>query len=114
MRGATSFLVVLVTCPDRRRAHTLAAALVKARVAACVNLIPAVQSLFWWEGRVDQAREVLLVIKTAASSFPKLRALVTRLHPYQVPEIIALPIARGHAPYLAWIRKSLQPRRRVP
>ena len=86
----------------------LARALVQARAAACVNVVPAVTSLFWWQGKIDQAREVLLVIKTASRKMTALTVLVRRLHPYEVPEIIALPIQRGFPPYLRWIQDSLR------
>jgi len=102
-----SYLVVLVTCPPRR-AKGLATALVRHRVAACVNILPTVQSVFWWGGKPDRAREALLVIKTSAGRFEALKRIVLSLHPYQLPEVIALPIQRAHRPYLAWIESSLR------
>ena len=101
-------LVVLVTCPNARHAARLARALLQRRLAACVSLVPGVQSLFWWEGRIDQAREVLLMIKTSAACFESLRNAVVRRHPYDVPEILALPIRHGHRPYLRWLASSLK------
>lgn len=105
----THTIVVFVTCPTKRQAKRLAQALVKQRLAACVNLLPDVQSLFWWEGRVDQAREVLLLIKTTARRFEALRRTVCALHPYGVPEVIAVPIRQGHPPYLRWVQASVAP-----
>jgi len=105
-----SALVVLVTCPSRRHAATLATALVRRRLAACVNLVPDVHSVFWWNGKIDRARETLLVIKTTAARFEALRRAVRALHPYDVPEILALPVRRGHPPYLQWIRHSVSAR----
>ena len=102
----TDCLVVLVTCPTRAVAWRLADALVKRRLAACVNVLPGMESTFRWQGKVDRCRETLLVIKTTARRFPQLRAAVRTLHPYDVPEIIALPIVAGHAPYLRWVRSS--------
>ena len=102
-----SYLVVLVTCPTPRHATQLARTLVGERVAACVNILPRVQSLFWWHGRVDHASESLLLIKTTARQFASLRRTVLAHHPYDVPEIIALPITRAHQPYLSWILSSL-------
>ena len=112
-RARPGALVVLVTCPTAAAAKRLAAQVVADQVAACVNLVPRVQSWFRWEGRVDQAREVLLLIKTTTGGFEALRRAILKRHPYDVPEIIALPIVNGHAPYLAWIGESVA-RRRTP
>ena len=100
-------LVVLVTCPNPATAKRIASALVTRRLAACVNLLPGVTSLFWWRNRADRAREILLVIKTTRAAFPRLARAVRGLHPYEVPEIIALPVAEGHGPYLRWVRASV-------
>ncbi len=105
---SSATIVVLVTCPTAAQARRMAAVLVQRRVAACVNILPGVRSLFWWRGKVDQARETLLLIKTTRRRFEPLRRLISRLHPYDVPEIIALPIQRGHAPYLTWVRDSVE------
>ena len=99
-------IVVLVTCPSLPVARRIATALVTQRLAACVNIVPAVESLFWWQGKVDRCRETLLVIKTAAAGFERLRRAVIELHPYDVPEVIALPLAAGHAPYVRWVISS--------
>jgi periplasmic divalent cation tolerance protein len=95
-------IVVLVTCPPER-APELARALVEARLAACVNVLPTVRSIYSWQGTICDDGEALLVIKTSASLFDPLRAKVVELHPYEVPEVIALPIRSGHAPYLRWL-----------
>lgn len=108
----TQFLVVLVTCPTQRHATRLAKTLLKSRLAACVNIIPTVRSLFWWQGKVDQAHESLLIIKTMARQYASLRRTVRAHHPYEVPEIIGLPITNAHRPYLAWIRDALLVSRR--
>lgn len=100
-------IVVLVTCPGGRHAGTLATLLVRKRLAACVNVLPNVQSRFWWNGKVDRASESLLIIKTSARRFPALIRAVRAHHPYEVPEIIALPIVNGFQPYLAWVRNSV-------
>ncbi|MBI2495367.1 MAG: divalent-cation tolerance protein CutA [Candidatus Omnitrophica bacterium] len=97
-------LVVLVTCPTRAIARRLASRLIEERLAACVNALPGVESIFRWQGKVERCREILLVIKTTARRFPQLRAAVRNLHPYDVPEIIALPVVAGHTPYLRWVR----------
>ncbi len=103
----TRCLVVLVTAPPRH-AKRLAKLLITKRLAACVNIVPAVESVFWWEGKVDRAREVLLLIKTTAARFESLRRAIVRHHPYDVPEILALPILKAHQPYTRWISSSVQ------
>lgn len=100
-------LVVLVTAPPDR-APELARGLVEAGVAACVNVVPGVRSIYRWQGAVHDDAEALLVIKTTRGGFEALRAEVTARHPYDVPEVLAVPLAAGHAPYLAWIQANVQ------
>ena len=90
-------------------ARALADTLVREKLVACVNLIPAVQSLFWWQGRVDEANEWLIMAKTRAALFPAVENRLRALHPYDVPEIIALPIMAGSGDYLAWLNKATDP-----
>jgi periplasmic divalent cation tolerance protein len=104
-RIADSF-VVLVTCPTRATGEKIGRMLVEERLAACVNVVPGMRSIYRWEGKVRRDPEVLLVIKTRRTRLPALQRKVSSLHPYTVPEIIALPIATGSAPYLAWLRES--------
>ena len=99
-------IVVLVTCPGAPVARRLAARLVQQRLAACVSVLPGVTSLFRWQGAVERATEVLLVIKTTPGRFEPMRRAILRSHPYDVPEIIALPITAGHPPYLRWLAES--------
>lgn len=108
----TRALVVFVTCPNRRQAQRLAETVVRRRLAACVNILPDVDSRFWWQGRVDRACETLLMMKTTVKGFEPLRRVVSDLHPYDVPEIIAIPIQRAHQPYLRWIQASVRHERR--
>lgn len=108
-RGTPQAVVVLITCPTRRVAERLAQALVRQRAAACVNLLPGLQSVFRWEGKIDHAREVLLLIKTTPARVARLTRLVRSLHPYEVPEVIALPVTAGSAPYLRWVKASVSP-----
>lgn len=103
----TDSVVVMVTCPTRKVARRLADTLVNGRLAACVNVLPGIESTFRWQGKTERCREVLLLIKTTARRFPQLRAAVRKLHPYDVPEIIALPIVAGHAPYLRWVTSAV-------
>jgi periplasmic divalent cation tolerance protein len=101
----TDFIVVYVTCPEDR-AGSLGGALVERRLAACVNIVPTVRSLYTWKGEVCDDAESLLVIKTRATLFERLRETVVELHPYDVPEVIALPITAGHPAYLRWVEES--------
>lgn len=101
-------VVVLVTCGSAKEAKSIANALVRKRLAACVNVLTGpVQSIYRWKGRVETAREYLLVIKTSLGQFAALEKEIRRLHSYQVPEIIALPIAAGWKPYLKWLEASV-------
>jgi periplasmic divalent cation tolerance protein len=106
--NAASF-VVFSTFPDADTAARIARALVTDRLAACVNLFPTVRSIYRWEGKVCDEVETLAVIKTTAERYPALAAKIAELHPYQVPEIIALPLADGHPPYLAWLTEQVRP-----
>jgi periplasmic divalent cation tolerance protein len=99
-------IVVLVTAVSKQQAVRIGRALVKAELAACVNVLPGIRSIFRWEGRISDEREVLLIGKSRVDLFDRLAAEVKRLHSYQVPEVIAFPIAYGAADYLAWIRKA--------
>jgi periplasmic divalent cation tolerance protein len=99
-------LVVLCTCPNNTVAAEIATALIAQNLAACVNRITGVKSWYRWEGRIQQDDEVLLMIKTVAARLPELEAAIRGLHPYEMPEVIALPVTAGSAAYLAWISKS--------
>jgi periplasmic divalent cation tolerance protein len=99
-------LLVLITCASREEADDIARKLVEDRLAACVNIMPQVRSLFWWENKVSEEEEVLLIVKTRRSRFGALALRVKALHSYSVPEIIALPIVEGSASYIQWIEES--------
>ncbi|ABC80907.1 MULTISPECIES: divalent-cation tolerance protein CutA [Anaeromyxobacter] len=99
----TDARVVLVTAPDADAAARLARALVEERLAACGNVVPAIRSIYRWEGSVHDEGEALLVLKTRAARVDALRARVLELHPYQVPEVLVLPVEAGSEAYLAWI-----------
>ena len=96
-------LIVLTNVPDAPTAHDLARRLLEQKLAACVNIQPGVESLYRWQGAIEQATEVSLVIKTTQGRYTELQAAIKAAHPYQVPEIIALPIVAGWPPYLEWI-----------
>ena len=99
-------LLVMTNVPDATNAEALARVLVEGRLAACVNILPGVQSVYQWQGAVEQANEVTLLIKTVQSRYAELEAAIKAAHPYQVPEIVALPIVAGLPAYLHWIAQE--------
>ena len=100
---SVNYCLVLCTCPDADTANELAVGLVEQRLAACVNVLPGVTSVYGWEGRVEKSSEQLLLIKTEAAGLPGLEAFIKQQHPYEVPEIIAIPIEGGSQDYFDWI-----------
>lgn len=98
-----SHLVVFITTPTADVAAQIARALVEERLAACGNVVPGLRSIYRWEGEIHDEAEALLVLKTTRARFEALRERALALHPYEVPEVIALPIEAGSAPYLEWI-----------
>lgn len=96
-------LAVLCTCPDEATAGRLAGGLVEERLAACVNILPAIRSIYRWKGETQDEPEVLMIAKTTRSAYPALEAWLTEHHPYDVPEVLALPVLRGSAAYLGWV-----------
>ncbi len=100
-------LVCLVTASSLEEAHRIARALVEERLAACVNILPAVRSVYRWEGAVEQAEEFLLVVKTVPERFEAVRDRVLSLHSYQVPEVVALPVQAAAPAYDRWVRESV-------
>lgn len=103
------YLVVSTTCPDEVQANTLARALVESRIAACVHISAPIRSIYVWEGKTCEKREISLQIKCLQSRYAQLEQLVQKLHPYQVPEIIAVPVTHGLPSYLDWIKDNTQP-----
>jgi len=101
--------VVLCTCPDLATARAMAGELVKERLAACVNLLPGVISVYRWEAQVESANEVMMIIKTSRRALAGLEKRISTLHPYDVPEIIALDITAGLPAYLRWIDECVTP-----
>jgi periplasmic divalent cation tolerance protein len=102
-------LLVLTNLPDLAAAETLATALVDQRLAACVNILPSCRSIYHWQGAVERADEVPLLIKTTRARYAALEAAIHASHPYDVPEIIALPITQGLPEYLAWVAAETLP-----
>ncbi len=100
-------LIVLCTCPDETSTHEVTTALLEHRLAACVNRVAGIESWYRWEGRVEQDREYLLLIKTTAASYPALERLIIEMHPHDVPEVLAVAVDKGSARYLDWIVDSV-------
>ena len=100
-------LVALSTVGSAQDAERIARELVERRLAACVNILPGVVSFYRWQGAVQRDAERMLVIKTRAEKLPALREALVSLHPYELPELVALPVADGHPPYLGWIDESV-------
>ena len=108
MTKDTGNIVVLITTATEDEARRIAEILVKQRKAACVNIVPEVNSLFWWQGKLDSARECLLIVKTKTFVLPKVVEIVKEVHSYEVPEIIALPIISGNEDYLKWLDTTVE------
>jgi periplasmic divalent cation tolerance protein len=107
VKRAATFRLVLVTAPDLKTARALAKAALTARLVACANLVPKVESHYWWQGKLEASAEVLIVFKTTRARLAALEQLVVAQHPYDTPEFIALPLAEGNAKYLAWLAGSV-------
>jgi periplasmic divalent cation tolerance protein len=105
----TDKIVILVTAPNRDDGRKIARHLVEAQLAACVNIIPAIESVYRWEGQTFEEGECLLIIKSAGALFAEIESEIVKLHSYQTPEIICLPIVEGSRKYLQWISESVKP-----
>ncbi len=103
MSAPDDVLLVLTNLPDQEAATRLAHALIDEQVAACVNILGACQSVYRWQGKIENAEEIPLLIKTTAARYAALEAVIRRLHPYELPEIIAVPVAQGLPGYLQWV-----------
>jgi periplasmic divalent cation tolerance protein len=102
-------MVVLCTVPSEAVAEELARGLVTRSLAACVNIVPGIRSIYSWQGKLEDGQELLLVIKTRTERYEELERWLTEAHPYEVPEVIALPIALGAPAYLRWVTEQTRP-----
>ncbi|MDO8689475.1 MAG: divalent-cation tolerance protein CutA [Dehalococcoidia bacterium] len=109
MIGGRQFSVVLVTTPSPEEGRRIARAVLELRLAACVNLVPGVRSMFWWQGKLEEAEETLMVLKTKQEVLPQLIEEIKRLHSYTVCEVIVIPITEGNPAYLDWIEETVRP-----
>lgn len=101
------YIVVFVTASGKKEADKIAKALIQKKLAACVNIVPRIESVYWWQGKVEKGKESFLIIKSKKSKLASLIKLVKSLHSYTVPEVIALPVIGGSKTYLNWIDESL-------
>lgn len=99
-------LVILITVPSRREAVRIGQAIVKKKLAACANILSPVTSIFRWKGRIEKSREALLIVKTTGRRYAALAKLIGSIHPYEVPEIIALKVTKGLPRYIAWVQRE--------
>lgn len=107
IRAMSEALLILCTCPDVETATSLSRSLVTAKLAACVNIVPGIRSIYHWKGAINDDQEVLMVIKSLGSLHQELESWILENHPYDVPEVIALPVDKVSASYLAWIESSV-------
>lgn len=102
----TDIIMIMVNCASVKEAELISGYLLKTCLIACANILPGVKSRFWWKGNIDRAKEVMLVMKTRRKNFKAVDKEVRRLHSYEVPEVIALPVIEGSAGYLKWVKTS--------
>jgi periplasmic divalent cation tolerance protein len=105
-KPAGGYAIVLVTAPDLKTARRLAKAALVARLAACVNLVPRLESHYWWLGKMESSTEILLLLKTRSSSLRRLEAFILAEHPYETPEFLVLSVHSGSKKYLAWLAQN--------
>lgn len=101
--------LALVTVPDRATAQRLAKACLEQHLVACANILPGVESVYWWQGKIESEQELLILFKTTSQNLSQLQDLILREHPYDVPEFISFPIDTGSPDYLSWIQKECSP-----
>ncbi len=106
MKTAAAFRLVLVTAPDLRSARRLAKSALTARLAACVNVLPKIESHYWWQGKIESSAEVLLIFKTQKKHLATLEKRLLAQHPYTTPEFLVLPVSAGNKKYLAWLAEN--------
>ena len=106
MKRTNTFTVILVTAPDLKTARALANAALQARLIACANLIPKIESHYWWQGKIESSVEVLLVLKTQKSKLAALEKLILAKHPYDTPEFLVLSLSAGSKKYLEWLAQN--------
>lgn len=104
---SAKYCMVFCTCPEMGTARTLAKQVIERRLGACVNILPAVESVYSWEGEVQSDSESLMLVKTLTETYPALERFLRETHPYELPEVIAVPLQQGSEAYLSWVREWL-------
>lgn len=99
------YCIVFVTCPNNKVANKIANILLKKKLAACINILPKIESMYWWEGKIEKSNESLMIIKTKSGLLKKVENEIKKIHPYEVPEVISIKIDRGSEKYLNWIKR---------
>ncbi|MCL5096274.1 MAG: divalent-cation tolerance protein CutA [Candidatus Omnitrophica bacterium] len=107
MKSATKFAILLVTVPDAKTGRSLAKAALRARLIACANLVPRIESFYWWQNRIEAGTEAILFLKTSRAKVKSLENFILDQHPYDTPEVLALPITSGTQRYLDWLNQSV-------
>ena len=107
MKQASNALLILVTAPNLDTSRALAKAALEARLVACANLLPKIESHYWWQGNLDSSTEVLIIFKTTKAKLKALEKLIVAKHPYDTPEFLVLPILAGNKRYLDWVKESM-------
>jgi periplasmic divalent cation tolerance protein len=107
LEGKLNFIIILSTCGNIDEAETIAEQLVGKHLVACVNIVPAIRSIYWWKDAIQKDQEVLMIIKTAKEKFQQIEETIRSLHSYEVPEIISFPLENGSEGYLKWLADSL-------
>lgn len=107
MKTASKFKIILVTAPDLKVARKLADSALKEKLVACANLVPGIESHYWWQGKIESSPEVLMLMKTTAKNLSALEKLIVSNHPYDTPAILAVPINAGNEKYLKWLKASM-------
>ena len=108
----SEFILVITTVPDKETAERIARTLVEERLAACVSCSSSCQSSYWWQGKIVKDQESMLFIKTLSTRYPELEEKLVAVHPYDVPEVIAIPLAMGYGRYLDWVREETNPEKK--
>ena len=106
MKSAAKSTIVLVTAPDLKTARVLAKTALRAKLIACANLVPKIESHYWWQGKIESGAEVLLILKTQKSKLVALEKLILDKHPYDTPEFLVLPLSAGNKNYLGWLAEN--------
>jgi len=107
MSEVAPYGIVLSTCPDRDTAARLASLLVEQRLAACVNVVPGIRSFYWWQEQVESDEELLLIVKTHSTRYPQVEQAIRANHPYELPEVVYVPLDTGLSDYMKWLASSV-------